>query len=206
VAGEPRQPGSTQIDAGAQPTAPEDARGVEASPNPEQPATPPTLPPPPPAKPKAVYPPSLSAKSAVYDRAGPAYAILQAPKSAMQSFPADSLGRIDWVEALQRDLIAPRASVSGKGSMKRRFDDIIMRNTREMPWVKFPHAQHTEWLDCSNCHPRPFKEKTGDNAITMDTIMRGQHCGVCHDRVAFSIFACERCHSITHPGSPAAWW
>jgi c(7)-type cytochrome triheme protein len=81
-----------------------------------------------------------------------------------------------------------------------------MRNTRDMPWVAFPHRQHTEWLACSNCHPRPFKEKSGVNEITMDNIMRGEQCGMCHDRVAFSIFACERCHSVTHPGSPKPWW
>ncbi len=80
------------------------------------------------------------------------------------------------------------------------------KRTLDMPWVRFPHAEHTEWLDCSNCHPHPFAEKAGATEITMDSIMRGHHCGMCHDRVAFSIFACERCHSVTHPGSPAAWW
>lgn len=151
-------------------------------------------------------PPRLSAKSAVYDSRGSAYALLQSPRSALGDFPTDVLGRIDWVAALRQGMIAPRADVSGRGTMRRRSDDIIMRNTREMPWVRFPHAQHTEWLDCSNCHPKPFATQAGANPITMDSIMRGQDCGMCHDRVAFSIFACERCHSVMHEGSPAAWW
>jgi c(7)-type cytochrome triheme protein len=44
------------------------------------------------------------------------------------------------------------------------------------------------------------------NAITMDAIFLGKYCGVCHDKVAFSNFVCERCHSIPHEGSPAKWW
>jgi c(7)-type cytochrome triheme protein len=162
--------------------------------------------PPRPTRPKVVNKPRFDAKSALYDTQGPAYPLLQSAAKALKHFPADRLGNIDWVQALDQGLIAPRVSVSGAGAMKRRSDEIIMRNTREMPWVMFPHKQHTEWLDCSNCHPRPFHEKTGTNKITMDTIMRGKHCGMCHDRVAFSIFACERCHSVSHAGSPAPWW
>lgn len=162
--------------------------------------------PPQPTTPKGVNKPRFDARSALYDRQGPAYPLLQSAADALKRFPFDRLGNIDWVQALDQGLIAPRVSVSGAGAMKRRSDEIIMRNTREMPWVMFPHKQHTEWLDCSNCHPQPFQEKTGTNKITMDTIMRGEHCGMCHDRVAFSIFVCERCHSVSHPGSPAPWW
>jgi len=150
--------------------------------------------------------PIFSRKSEVYDRRGEAFALLQSPKKAMQALPADAQGKVDWVSALSQGLIQPRASLSGKGKMRRRFDEIVMKDTRDMPWVKFPHAEHTEWLDCSNCHPEPFRERKGGNQITMETIMRGQHCGTCHDRVAFSIFACERCHSLPHAGSPAKWW
>ncbi|MEN8801530.1 MAG: c(7)-type cytochrome triheme domain-containing protein [Thiogranum sp.] len=162
--------------------------------------------PPQPTRPKVVTKPRFGAKSSLYDRRGPAYPLLQSAADALQRFPTDRQGNIDWVQALDQGLIAPRASVSGAGVMKRRSDEIIMRNTREMPWVMFPHKQHTEWLDCSNCHPRPFQEKAGTNQVTMDTIMRGKHCGMCHDRVAFSIFVCERCHSVSHPGSPPPWW
>lgn len=157
-------------------------------------------------KPRVLANPTLSSKSRVYDSAGPGYALLQAPRAAMSGFPADSMGNVDWVAALERRQIAPRATASGKGAMATRDDPIIMRNTREMPWVLFPHKQHTQWLACSNCHPRPFAEKAGSSSITMDDIMRGRQCGMCHGRVAFPVLACERCHSVIHPGSPKAWW
>lgn len=170
----------------------------------------PTAPPPePPAPPKQAGPPpkpTFSRKAAIYDPEGPAYDLLQSAAQALGKFPADALGNIDWAAALRSGLIAPRSSVRGSGPMTIRDDDIIMRDTRDMPWVRFPHRTHTEWLACSNCHPRLFKEKTGATDITMETIMRGEHCGQCHDRVAFSIFVCERCHSIVHEGSPKAWW
>ena len=81
-----------------------------------------------------------------------------------------------------------------------------VKGTKDMPWVLFPHRQHSEWLACSNCHPRPFAESAGANEMDMDSIMRGEHCGLCHDRVSFSIFRCERCHSLPHGDSPPPWW
>ena len=156
--------------------------------------------------PRPVYKPRFSRKSAVYDKRGEGYAMLQSSSQAMRSFPADAQGNIDWVGALESGLINPRAELRRRGQMEILDNDVIMRNTLEMPWVKFPHRAHTQWLACSNCHPRPFKQEVGANNITMDSIMRGEHCGQCHDRVAFSIFACERCHSVVHEGSPKAWW
>ena len=71
-----------------------------------------------------------------------------------------------------------------------------MRNTKEMPFVKFPHRSHTEWLACANCHPDPFPTKAGSSEIRMANIFRGQFCGKCHDRVAFvTFFSYQHCHS-----------
>ena len=142
----------------------------------------------------------------MYDPAGSHFDLLQAPREALRGLPVDSNGKVDWVQALAQGLIAPRASLSGSGSMQILDKDIIMKNTREMPWVRFPHRQHTEWLACSNCHPRPFVEQAGENPVSMDAIFRGQYCGMCHDRVAFSVFLCERCHTEPHPGAPTRWW
>lgn len=158
------------------------------------------------AKRPSNHPPRFGAKTTIYDRSNPAFHQLQSAQEALQHFPADSQGNIDWVDALANGLISPRSNLANSGQMQLRDDAVIMRNTLDMPWVRFPHRQHTEWLACSNCHPRLFEEKAGSNEITMDNIMRGRQCGVCHDRVAFSIFACERCHSVLHPGSPRAWW
>ena len=52
----------------------------------------------------------------------------------------------------------------------------------------------------------PFVADENANPIKKEEIFKGRYCGVCHDKVAFSSFVCERCHSIPHPGSPAKWW
>ena len=138
------------------------------------------------------------------DSRGPAYRILQNPREAMRDFPVDDFGIVDWVQALNDERIAPRASIVGGRKMLIKRETVIMKDTRQMPWVRFPHLQHTQWLACGNCHPKPFKEKQND--ISMDSIMRGRHCGLCHGKVAFPILQCERCHNVTHPGSPKRWW
>ena len=142
----------------------------------------------------------------IHDRTSPAHGILQRPSRALKGFPLDRRGRVDWVQALAQGHIKPRADVHGKGRMKLLDGDILMTNTRSMPHVLFPHRAHTEWLACSNCHPRPFRKVIGANANNMDEIFKGRSCGLCHDKVAFSTFVCERCHSVPHDGSPAKWW
>jgi c(7)-type cytochrome triheme protein len=84
--------------------------------------------------------------------------------------------------------------------------DIVMKNTQFMPWVRFPHLQHTKWLACENCHPKIFVPQEHANPISMNKVLRGEYCGVCHDKVAFALFVCERCHSVPHEGSGPAWW
>ena len=105
-----------------------------------------------PAAPAAPAERRFAKKSEVYDPAGSHFDLLQAPREALRNLPIDTNGRVDWVRALDQGLIAPRASRTGVGSMQVLDQDIIMKNTREMPWVRFPHRQHTEWLACSNCH------------------------------------------------------
>jgi hypothetical protein len=48
--------------------------------------------------------------------------------------------------------------------------------------------------------------KQGANNPSMDGILAGEFCGRCHDKVAFALWVCERCHSVPHEGSPAKWW
>jgi c(7)-type cytochrome triheme protein len=61
--------------------------------------------------------------------------------------------------------------------------------------VKFPHRQHTLWLDCSNCHPFPFKEKLGGNKLSMMAILNGDQFGLCNGAVSFPLTECNRCHN-----------
>lgn len=121
---------------------------------------------------------------------------LQRIEEATRHLPYDANGFPDWMKALKNGLIKPRAGLTGKEKMEVLDLDIVMRNTKEMPFVKFPHRSHTEWLACANCHPDLFPSKAGASEIRMANIFRGQFCGKCHDRVAFvTFYSCDRCHS-----------
>jgi c(7)-type cytochrome triheme protein len=141
----------------------------------------------------------------IHDPKNPAIHSLQEPADAMGSFPIDRRGLVDWVKALDLGLINPRADLQGKTKMHPLDLDIIFKKTGKMPWVKFPHIVHTKWLACSNCHPKIFIEKKGANKFGMDDVLAGKYCGRCHDKVAFALWTCERCHSVPHEGTPERW-
>lgn len=141
-----------------------------------------------------------------HDSANPGLPQLQKPTDALAGLPLDKRGAVDWMKALRSGAIKPRADLDGKKKQEVLDLDVVLKNTKEMPYVKFPHNSHTEWLACSNCHDSLFLPKAGANQISMDKIFRGEFCGACHGRVAFiTHFACERCHSIPHDGVKA-WW
>ena len=61
----------------------------------------------------------------------------------------------------------------------------------------FPHWVHRIRYRCYVCHPALFEMKQGVNAVTMDSINKGEHCGACHNgRAAFIVEfqTCNRCH------------
>lgn len=138
------------------------------------------------------------AQDGIHDPKGEAVGRLQDPYDSMAKFPRDSAGIIDWVRTLNRDLIEPRQSRDGSRQMFTVDFDILFKNTQSMPWVRFPHLQHTEWLTCANCHPVPFIPKKGANPVSMSAIIQGEFCGLCHGRVAFPpTMNCGRCHSVS---------
>ena len=142
----------------------------------------------------------------VFDPANPDHGKLQSPQEAYAPLPRDARGRPDWARALRDNAIQPRSGVAGHPPMQVLDLDILMKNTAQMPWVKFGHRSHTEWLACSNCHDALFVPRAGANAATMTQIFQGQSCGACHGRVAFTpMFTCERCHSEPQPGQQR-WW
>ena len=143
----------------------------------------------------------------MHDPANPDHAKLQQPKDSFSALPADARGRPDWMRALREGVIQPRASVRGDGPAMPMLDlDILMKNTAQMPYVKFPHNAHTQWLACTNCHDGLFVPKAGANPTTMPKILAGESCGTCHAKVAFTaMFTCERCHSVPQPGQQQ-WW
>jgi c(7)-type cytochrome triheme protein len=132
-----------------------------------------------------------------HDPSNPDLRYLQRYEDAVAHLPHDDNGFPDWMRALREGSIAPRSSLVDKDAEDVLDLDIVMRNTKEMPWVRFPHRAHTLWLACGNCHPQPFEPRAGATKIQMADIFRGQYCGMCHDRVAFvTFFSCARCHSV----------
>ena len=122
---------------------------------------------------------------------------LQPPRDSFSSLPKGNSGNyIDWVKALEEGKISPRYDRVDPGAEPIVMDLNIVREVKgSMPDVVYPHKQHTEWLDCSNCHPAIFIPQKGANNISMASILLGEACGVCHGKVAFPVAECRRCHS-----------
>jgi c(7)-type cytochrome triheme protein len=121
---------------------------------------------------------------------------LQQPLDAFKSFPTEMFGNsINWVKALHEQQISPRADRRGEKQQFVMDMSIQMPVAGTMNDVVFPHKIHTEWLACQNCHTAIFQMQRGANPITMEKIVKGEFCGVCHGKVAFPIANCNRCHS-----------
>ncbi len=133
----------------------------------------------------------------IHDPENAGTAALQKPRDAFKSLPKAKAGNhVDWVKALNEGLIAPRADRLDPTVKLRVLNLNIVRQVKgSMPDVVYPHKPHTQWLQCSNCHPKIFIPKKGANKISMAAILAGQYCGVCHGKVAFPISQCRKCHS-----------
>jgi c(7)-type cytochrome triheme protein len=148
------------------------------------------------------------AQDGIHDPTGPGIGLLQQPAEALSALPRDTTGnKVRWVEALESGAINPRTNLFPETQVRVRDQDIIISKFGSMPAVKFPHRQHTLWLDCANCHNGLFKDKIGANRFSMLAILNGEQCGVCHGAVAFPLTECNRCHSVPNaslkrPGVP----
>lgn len=138
------------------------------------------------------------AKDGLHDPATPAIKLLQEPREALAGMPRDTTGNgVLWVKALQQGLIDPRTNILPDTPIRVLDQNVLMTRTAEAPLVLFPHKQHTEWLDCSNCHESLFKSKAGATpGLNMFAILQGEFCGRCHGAVAFPLTECNRCHSV----------
>ena len=144
------------------------------------------------------------AEDGIHDPAIDAIAVLQEPRDAMGAFPLDRNGAVDWSKALELGVITPRADVEGKADMLVMDMDVTFKDTGDMPWVKFSHSAHTQWLGCNTCHNDIFKPKIGANEVSMDGLIAGEQCGRCHGTVAFDLVVCERCHNTPRKGAPGS--
>jgi c(7)-type cytochrome triheme protein len=135
-------------------------------------------------------------KDGIHDPGSPAVSILQNPAEALSVLPPDTAGNlVDWARALREGYIRPRTNIMPGTEIKLLDLDIVMKQTGDMPFVRFPHLTHTEWLDCTNCHEEIFKSKTGATQFGMLDILQGRFCGRCHGAVSFPLTECNRCHS-----------
>lgn len=135
-------------------------------------------------------------KEGIYDPSNPSLPYLQQPEEALHDLPPDVIGNmVNWVEALQGGYIEPRKGIKPEAQMNVLDMNVVMNRTASMPYVKFPHRQHTQWLSCTNCHPQIFLPKKDANPVTMHSILKGEFCGVCHGKVAFPVTDCFRCHN-----------
>ncbi|WP_428605733.1 c(7)-type cytochrome triheme domain-containing protein [Sedimenticola sp.] len=141
------------------------------------------------------------AKDGIHDPENDGTEVLQHPKEAFSSLnKANSGNRVDWVKSLESDKIGPRYDRLDPDKQPVVLDLNIVREVKgSMPDVVYPHKPHTEWLDCSNCHPAIFIPKKGANNISMASILMGEQCGVCHGKVAFPVAECRKCHSKNKP-------
>ncbi|MFQ5852116.1 MAG: c(7)-type cytochrome triheme domain-containing protein [Candidatus Binatia bacterium] len=121
-------------------------------------------------------------------------------EKALELLPKDQAGHADWVQALEGGTIAPRPGIGPKTPEQAVLDlDLELSSSgNKLFTVKYPHAPHTQWLACKNCHPAifPLKRQGEPTVITMAKINDGQYCGVCHGKVAFGTEGrCARCHT-----------
>jgi c(7)-type cytochrome triheme protein len=139
----------------------------------------------------------------IHDPLGPGIALLQQPREALAVLPPDMIGnQVSWSKAIEQGQIKPRTHVLVRVDMPVRDTEVILKNTGEMPMVKFPHRAHTAWLDCGSCHDELFSRVAGTTKINMAMILRGEKCGLCHGAVAFPLTECARCHSVARQIGP----
>jgi c(7)-type cytochrome triheme protein len=217
-AGAPAQVAAAPVKAAAAPAAPASTAVTAAPVAPSPAAAPPAAAPPvvalaPAASVNAfnrLLRPSLRnrppAEDQIHDPGNDGTHALQAPLTAFNDLARSNAGnRVDWVKSLKDGKIAPRADRIDSKAVPAVMDLNIVREVKgSMPDVVYPHKQHTEWLDCSNCHPAIFIPQKGANQISMAAILLGEKCGVCHGKVAFPVSECRLCHSKTKPAATSA--
>ena len=136
------------------------------------------------------------AKDGIHDPRSPALRVLQEPAAALSRLPADTSGNlVHWVRALESGAINPRTNIIPETQVMVIDLDILLNLRGGTPIVRFPHRAHTLWLDCTNCHQQLFVSKAGANKLSMEAMLKGEQCGVCHGAVAFPLTECNRCHN-----------
>jgi c(7)-type cytochrome triheme protein len=129
---------------------------------------------------------------------------------ADQNLPKDKYGYVDWVKLQTAGFIDPRWSLEedAKPEDEMMIDVDVLFEAKSFFTndVIYPHDIHTWWLKCEICHDTNggpiFEPIAGGNNVLMVKMEGGQWCGRCHNRVAFPLTDCKRCH-VRPKNSPA---
>jgi len=137
---------------------------------------------------------------------GEAYVVGRGPHPEaleLSQLPTDQYGLVDWARSIREGYITPRHTLDPEKQDKPDAKPfglalLIPTKSESMPNVIFPHDIHTMWLTCNNCHPEIFamNGKLNNKVMTMPKIASGEFCGRCHNRIAFPLSDCLRCHVL----------
>jgi len=116
-----------------------------------------------------------------------------------QKMPSDRFGNgINWEKAETDGLIRLVDSLEmlpkKRKALATQKDFTLEAKLAGIPEIIFSHRKHAVWNGCEMCHPDIFGIKKGAIKYSMVEISAGQYCGLCHDKVAFPIKACQKCH------------
>jgi c(7)-type cytochrome triheme protein len=113
--------------------------------------------------------------------------------------PRDKFGGIDWEKAEAEGKIRPLDFLEGisiaRAPLKNPKEITLRSQGSWMADVLFSHPKHAVWNGCEVCHPDIFPAASAGAAhFSMMSITAGEACGACHDKVAFPLADCGKCH------------
>ena len=124
--------------------------------------------------------------------------------------PLDKYKLINWAQVVRDKTIDPRFDLdsNAKPDDEAILDMNILFETKSdfMDNVIFPHFIHTWWLKCEVCHASVggpiFEPVAGGNDVKMIEMAGGKWCGRCHNKIAFPLADCKRCHTFPKKNKP----
>ncbi len=80
------------------------------------------------------------------------------------------------------------------------YGDVVLNRRSEKEGVRpvlFPHWFHRIRFRCKVCHSElGFEMRAGSNDVTMNDIVAGRFCGMCHNgQIAWAADRCDLCHA-----------
>lgn len=139
----------------------------------------------------SAQPPGFAAGVYAADTIRPVIEEVGSADSILAILPRHSSGGVDWVKAVEEQIVKPRDALPDSPPLDRQQSGYDFYYGEVDTY--FPHSGHTDWLSCANCHPTVFRGP-GSRATSMKELSEGKSCGVCHGKMAFALEVCERCH------------